>query len=412
MSEPTTIDPVVKPTRARLQFGLGGMVLFVLFAGSVGLVVVRWERWAIETIVSRQRPDGAYFVGREHVWNSSFEKSTQPKTLVNVETRKEVSIPADACKVQFGLDRFVTIDDSHKAKIWDWNTGESIELPSPIQYCCLTPDSSKLLVWDHTEDWSKWKASKHVDITAKWQLFDTSNGSIKACREFKERSYVEALSSDGTYAVLRFPNRECVVWNLVCDTVLAVRDVLSFTADSKHIVCNTPSSGLTVLNADDGTLVRRINSSEINEAGLSIRAFHDELFVVQPGSSSGGLCDSNGARIATLSHDISSDNIEIASDCRHLIVYMTSGDYNRARICDLDGNFSSSFRTTFHPQFSSDGRKVYVSSEDRNAINIWGQRFPDGRIGHLYRPEVWLAIIFGSLWIWRASVWWRGRRAG
>jgi len=410
MNESIATDSAVRPKRRKLQFGLGGMVLSVMFAGSVGLVAARWDRWAVEKVVKLQRDDGAYYVGREYVWHSNFEKSTQPKTLVNAETQKELSIPADKCKIEFGRDRLVTIDDSYNVKIWDWDTGESIELPDQIRFCSLTPDGHKLLVWNETEDWSKWDVSKHVDITAKWQVFDTANGSIKAHREFNERSYISMFSPDGTYVVLRFGNRKCVVWNLIRDTILSAQDVLSFTADSKNIVCNTWSAGLTVLNADDGTLVRRINSPDIVRANAIDAANEDQLFVGAPNGSL-EIFDSNGIRMATLPRNLFTDEIEIASNRRHLLVWTDKGNGSSGmirKLCDRDGTLSSSFQTTFGALFSPDGSKVYTISEDRNSINIWGQRFPDGSVGHLFRPEVWLAIIFGSIWLWRASVWWRG----
>ena len=411
MTEPTPIDSVVKPKRARLQFGLGGLLLFVLFAGSVGFVVTRWERWAIEKVVERQRNDGAYMILRGFYDQMSFEKSTLPKTLVNMETRKVVSIPPDKCEVQFGPDRFITIDESRRAKIWDWNTGQSIDLPGQIRNCRFSPAGNKLLVWDYIEDWATWEVSKHLEITSIWQVFDTTDGSIKAFREFTGQSYTSTFSSDGTYAVLHFQNRDCVVWNLVRDTVISVHDVLSFTADSKHIVCNTPSSGLAVLNADDGTLVRQINSPEIVRAEGMKHAYQDQLFVAYPGSPE--LFDTNGARKAILSRFISSDDIQISSDGRHLLMLATDNGGRAAEIqmYDVNGTLSGSFQLYIGAQFSPDGRKVYTRSDDQSVFNIWSQRFPDGQFGHLYRPEVWLAIIFGSLWLWRASVWVRRRSA-
>src|SRR5207245_5136859 len=115
-----------KPKRPRLQFGLGGLLLFVLFAGSVGFVVVRWERWAIESVVKRQRSDGAYPILAGKDDDMTFQKSTTPRTFVNLETRKEVTVPSDVTYAQFGRDRFVTSDESLSTKIWDWNTGQSI----------------------------------------------------------------------------------------------------------------------------------------------------------------------------------------------------------------------------------------------------------------------------------------------
>lgn len=53
----------------------------------------------------------------------------------------------------------------------------------------------------------------------------------------------------------------------------------------------------------------------------------------------------------------------------------------------------------------------YKLTEDSvEMFSISKFRFPPYWWGHFYRPEVWLAIIFGSLWLWRVVRWFRERR--
>jgi len=52
--------------------------------------------------------------------------------------------------------------------------------------------------------------------------------------------------------------------------------------------------------------------------------------------------------------------------------------------------------------------KQSEQSDEMLQIITW--RFPRAWWGHFYRPEVWLMIIFGSLWLWRVRGWWRERR--
>ena len=42
---------------------------------------------------------------------------------------------------------------------------------------------------------------------------------------------------------------------------------------------------------------------------------------------------------------------------------------------------------------------------------FWHRRYLEWWWGHFYRPEVWLAIVFGALWIWRIVRWYRMRRS-
>lgn len=51
--------------------------------------------------------------------------------------------------------------------------------------------------------------------------------------------------------------------------------------------------------------------------------------------------------------------------------------------------------------------KLEPDSEEMLTILYW--YYPAGW-AHFYRPEVWLAIVFGSLWIWHVIAWCRKRR--
>jgi hypothetical protein len=66
---------------------------------------------------------------------------------------------------------------------------------------------------------------------------------------------------------------------------------------------------------------------------------------------------------------------------------------------------------TFEPEapwgFAS--RYQYTESDDE-LLAIYRLAYPPYWWGHFYRPEVWLAIIFGSLWLWRVVGWFRERR--
>jgi len=50
-------------------------------------------------------------------------------------------------------------------------------------------------------------------------------------------------------------------------------------------------------------------------------------------------------------------------------------------------------------------QSVQPSTDDSIQQETWERQFPEWWWGHFYRPEVWLTIIFGSLWLWRVAKW-------
>jgi len=67
--------------------------------------------------------------------------------------------------------------------------------------------------------------------------------------------------------------------------------------------------------------------------------------------------------------------------------------------------------------FLTDDRINVVTEMSDNDFSSWQfveyhRRFPEWWWGHFYRPEVWLAIIFGVLWFWRVTKWFQEQRAG
>jgi len=48
--------------------------------------------------------------------------------------------------------------------------------------------------------------------------------------------------------------------------------------------------------------------------------------------------------------------------------------------------------------------------EPDDCYEVWHRRHPEWWWGHFYRPEVWSAIIFGSLWLWGVVTWFCKRR--
>jgi hypothetical protein len=59
----------------------------------------------------------------------------------------------------------------------------------------------------------------------------------------------------------------------------------------------------------------------------------------------------------------------------------------------------------FRCGFVDDDRCVFVfytdDSWDTPYFRVWERRFPERLLGHLYRPEVWIAGIFTALFLWR-----------
>jgi hypothetical protein len=58
--------------------------------------------------------------------------------------------------------------------------------------------------------------------------------------------------------------------------------------------------------------------------------------------------------------------------------------------------------------FSGDWQDDRIEPTDK--FEVWHRRYPEWWWGHFYRPEVWLLIIFGSLWVWQIIRWFQRRR--
>jgi WD40 repeat protein len=79
----------------------------------------------------------------------------------------------------------------------------------------------------------------------------------------------------------------------------------------------------------------------------------------------------------------------------------------RARTVSLSGHS----RRVTRADFSADGQLIVTSSTDGTA-RVWKRAYPADPVGHLARPEVWLAAIFGLLWLWRVVAWLRRHWGG
>jgi hypothetical protein len=78
-------------------------------------------------------------------------------------------------------------------------------------------------------------------------------------------------------------------------------------------------------------------------------------------------------------------------------------------------NTRSSIRSLRHYAwgFIDDDQCVMRLEDSGNSTGryrVWHRRFPEWWWGHFYRPEVWLLIIFGSLWGWQVIRWFRRRK--
>jgi len=59
------------------------------------------------------------------------------------------------------------------------------------------------------------------------------------------------------------------------------------------------------------------------------------------------------------------------------------------------------------PNFN-DNDTLFMYEDATELEYVYKRRHPEWWWGHFYRPEVWLAIIFSSLWLWRIVRWFRG----
>ncbi|MBI3829623.1 MAG: hypothetical protein HY291_08910 [Planctomycetes bacterium] len=94
---------------------------------------------------------------------------------------------------------------------------------------------------------------------------------------------------------------------------------------------------------------------------------------------------------------------------------LNSWEYGK-QLCEIEVKLETN-NDSYHPiGFEDDDTLLFACGVLRNGrltnpkIIVLHRRFPEWWWGHFYRPEVWLTIIFGSLWLWRVIRWFRERR--
>lgn len=399
MSEPATIHPVVKPKRSRLQFGLGGMVLFVMFSGSVGFVVVRWEPWTIERIQSLMNENQEYLIppGLKY-------KQSSGRKIINVETG---AILGDGFEYTYDYydegKKVLLVDALGKAVVVNWITGQKCcVLATEIQ---LRSDSA--IVFSNNDS-----LLFCYDKEGHLNVFDTSTGQILCAHKLDANSVHGCISSDGSRCVIQ--NRKDdkhFIWNTRTNAFIPLEgitrgDRLDFFPDNESLLIGD-GSGLAVRDADTGKVKRKFTFADkvwgttLSPDGKTIAVSFSTNGDTEDFTS---LVDSVSG---TTRFHFRGDPMYFFPDNSRLITY---GDtsffiYNCAtgqQCAELPGELDDVWFSTNENSFKARRRHLQLLK--------CVKRFPDNPTGHLHCPEVWLAIIFGSLWLWRASVWWRRRR--
>ena len=100
------------------------------------------------------------------------------------------------------------------------------------------------------------------------------------------------------------------------------------------------------------------------------------------------------------------------------LVNRTQGYYCYLTILDNDGSVLFEFpKGTTANGFIDDNTILNIGGPWRDDLidpadefEVYHRLYPEWWWGHFFRPEVWLALIFGSLSAWRVIVWFWARR--
>jgi WD40 repeat protein len=369
------------------------MVLFVLFAGSVGLVILRWEPWVVENVRSLTNEKHDYLLPPD----LKYMKLNLDKKIVLTATKQALGNISRGQWCDYAEGKVILIVYEHGlARLWDWETGRELCTLNVrvARMGSFSPDGRRVLV--HDSD-----GMQHV--------CDTSNGQTLCSQQFRSEMRRGQFSADGRFFVAASDNL-IYFWNIdkneifnSVDTVDRVQ-ILGFSPDGKTVLADDLKS-MGLWYCDSGKLCKRFPNRWSAKTALfspdgnyiAISNFFSDYRTILISTES----EKEGAHLKDHAFCFFPDGKHIITDGDEALRIW---ECDSGRLCGtVPGRYTDLW-------FSSDGKSFYGRRQGMELATCV-QRFSDHRFGHLARPEVWLAIIFGSLWIWRASVWWRERRA-
>ncbi|MCY3022494.1 MAG: WD40 repeat domain-containing protein [Planctomycetota bacterium] len=376
----------LKPPRHPLQFSLAGLLFFVLFAGSVAGVVVRWNPWVIvqEESHGATLPGGKYLI--EPVGgNAILVDATTGKTVQTIPGSFEALYPDD------GKSRFMIVQADGAVQIWNGASGE------------------RVLTFTHRAKPFEWNANpvspdgNHVALLGlddKLRVWRTVDEALLATLDEPGKIKSAFFAPDGKRLLIR-GDQPWYMWDLDQKRCVKLNapetDYAYFSPDSKRLWIG----GHGIFSTDTGARILEL------QPACYAGGFSPDGKRIW-GSNPNELCFWDAATGSRLHAMNVTGGVEFSPDCR---MFLTTRVGDCVRIWDgvtYEQLGSFHMPAIFDAVFDADGHRIVTTTSDDKKV-VWAQRFPAHRGGHLMRPEVWLAVAFGMLWFWRVWGWLKPR---
>ena len=419
-----------------MRFSLASLLIFIFFAGSFAALIVKKEPWVLEATYRGYvagRPDQVFTADGKFLATASWDGAAH---LIDLEERKEV-------KTFYGHSARLSLAEvSADGKVF--NTASDSEGDGTLLTVQRFKGDNSCLTWD-VESEAIMRIRDNFDV--EFPVSVSRNGMIYtmgntfACRPFindmstyvNARWPVQAVSPDGRFLVRVKPQLH-IFDTAKLDSENECKEVLFGPVTGYFTHDFTPDGRLLAVASKNGSIYL-VNLANDPSAYFSLQGFANckiEAMTLAPDgerilvkSSLGGprVLDIRSAktlanaawgdRLSGTNH-FSPDGERIVSTegarlthiwDSHTGELLTSLEASPVENTAFEDTAAPSFGGDRLPYgvfaaFSPDGRRLVTGG---NAVRVYYRAFPEGWTGNLYRPELWLALIFGGWSIKRMS---------
>ena len=342
----------------RFQFGLLGLVYFVIFLSAFAACILR--SWPIT--------DG---------W-----------TLQRVLTGHSGSVES----ATYSDDGRLIVSAGNEVIVWDAQTGSPLlQISQKARRVLFSPDASRVALTIETQG-SSVPTKTIFPATTILAVYSVKTGEeLLRLPAINAKICLPAFSADGTRIATAAEDGKVCVWN---------------SADgSKASEFDTPATAFTGIYPEGPrSVVFSMDGKRLGIAYLPASAPGDwmpQWDVAGWDLSTGRLLEKTPAMKASLNPDtLDPDQWYAGARMKHL-PFTAFNDYD-----DVEFHGFWCIQTCEFP-----ARKQAFTTHSDGLVRLWQRPYPSGPWGHLWRVEVWMAIVFGVLWIRRAKASFRGKNA-
>ena len=374
------------------------MVLHFLLLASLCVTAVRWKPWG----VTRTLPGSV--LSRTPISADGRIVTFGGKYVVHLTDPESGASTSVKVNGNFGAFSYAMLSPGQKTLFLQTGDGSGRICDAVTGKMLHVLDAGSLLSAAFSPDGSR--------IATAWgdkmlRIWDVNSG---------EQVASAALREEESWCVCYSPNRDIIAVTsenlvylfdvdaaplhvLVAGETTAISVV--FSPDGRQIVAFGPDEALHVWDVESGTLLHALGGHTF---GVAFASFSKDGERIATAGMDGTVRIWNaktGHRLMVLEgHEEALSSAEFSADER--LVATVSPRDNTVRIWDAQTGaelcvLNELANVVWYAGFLS-GDRLLVSG--RGKVLILGRRHPDGWAGHLYRLEVWAAIVIGAAWLW------------